>query len=102
MIRRPPRSTLFPYTTLFRSVEELSSVQVAQDRRHVQLQIGHEIAERGDAVPLPETKHADLHRTGSGADCGKGVRSGESPVVVAVEFDRDVLRKHAPYLPDGA
>src|SRR3712207_6932306 len=24
MIRRPPRSTLFPYTTLFRSVEALS------------------------------------------------------------------------------
>src|SRR5260221_3436446 len=24
MIRRPPRSTLFPYTTLFRSVVELS------------------------------------------------------------------------------
>src|SRR5260370_22137683 len=23
MIRRPPRSTLFPYTTLFRSVQEL-------------------------------------------------------------------------------
>src|SRR3712207_7655457 len=25
MIRRPPRSTLFPYTTLFRSVEEDST-----------------------------------------------------------------------------
>src|SRR2546428_3186218 len=25
MIRRPPRSTLFPYTTLFRSVAHLSS-----------------------------------------------------------------------------
>src|SRR2546427_9911170 len=25
MIRRPPRSTLFPYTTLFRSKSELSS-----------------------------------------------------------------------------
>src|SRR5690349_23324243 len=25
MIRRPPRSTLFPYTTLFRSVQGLSS-----------------------------------------------------------------------------
>src|SRR5258708_15668283 len=25
MIRRPPRSTLFPYTTLFRSVDELKS-----------------------------------------------------------------------------
>src|SRR5688572_33105594 len=29
MIRRPPRSTLFPYTTLFRSV----AAQLAQDRR---------------------------------------------------------------------
>src|SRR5256885_14054825 len=27
MIRRPPRSTLFPYTTLFRSVEKLQQVQ---------------------------------------------------------------------------
>src|SRR5690554_7577013 len=25
MIRRPPRSTLFPYTTLFRSLEEVAS-----------------------------------------------------------------------------
>src|SRR2546422_5920504 len=29
MIRRPPRSTLFPYTTLFRSVEAIVSVPVA-------------------------------------------------------------------------
>src|SRR3712207_7714599 len=28
MIRRPPRSTLFPYTTLFRSVALLSSERV--------------------------------------------------------------------------
>src|SRR5437868_10111241 len=27
MIRRPPRSTLFPYTTLFRSQEEVGVVQ---------------------------------------------------------------------------
>src|SRR5690242_21848839 len=26
MIRRPPRSTLFPYTTLFRSLEEIEAV----------------------------------------------------------------------------
>src|SRR3712207_7037425 len=26
MIRRPPRSTLFPYTTLFRSLDELAAV----------------------------------------------------------------------------
>ena len=27
MIRRPPRSTLFPYTTLFRSLEEAARLQ---------------------------------------------------------------------------
>src|SRR3712207_7722014 len=32
MIRRPPRSTLFPYTTLFRSIEV--GVGLAHDRRH--------------------------------------------------------------------
>src|SRR2546422_3772022 len=30
MIRRPPRSTLFPYTTLFRSVD-LEQIQTAPD-----------------------------------------------------------------------
>src|SRR5256885_13645677 len=29
MIRRPPRSTLFPYTTLFRSIKRLESRQSA-------------------------------------------------------------------------
>src|SRR5256885_996891 len=33
MIRRPPRSTLFPYTTLFRSRRELRSVGLAEDHR---------------------------------------------------------------------
>src|SRR5256885_15879428 len=30
MIRRPPRSTLFPYTTLFRSVPEAQPIAVLQ------------------------------------------------------------------------
>src|SRR3712207_8533444 len=30
MIRRPPRSTLFPYTTLFRSLELYASVRPVQ------------------------------------------------------------------------
>src|SRR2546427_8143959 len=29
MIRRPPRSTLFPYTTLFRSLEDLTTALAA-------------------------------------------------------------------------
>src|SRR5258707_2493916 len=32
MIRRPPRSTLFPYTTLFRSLTDLAQVFADQHR----------------------------------------------------------------------
>src|SRR5438045_6688424 len=32
MIRRPPRSTLFPYTTLFRSDDEVARAVPQQDR----------------------------------------------------------------------
>src|SRR2546425_6087064 len=34
MIRRPPRSTLFPYTTLFRSADHGRCVLAAIGRRH--------------------------------------------------------------------
>src|SRR5256885_8237913 len=33
MIRRPPRSTLFPYTTLFRSVEMVEGVEAVEAGR---------------------------------------------------------------------
>src|SRR2546425_9759393 len=33
MIRRPPRSTLFPYTTLFRSVTRAAECRVDPDER---------------------------------------------------------------------
>src|SRR2546430_11102613 len=33
MIRRPPRSTLFPYTTLFRSIEAKRSVDVGDGEK---------------------------------------------------------------------
>src|SRR3712207_7326026 len=33
MIRRPPRSTLFPYTTLFRSVDVVELVEHVRGRR---------------------------------------------------------------------
>src|SRR5256885_17044479 len=42
MIRRPPRSTLFPYTTLFRSIEEA----VEHGRAHQQHEHAH-VAEHG-------------------------------------------------------
>src|SRR2546425_7996591 len=59
MIRRPPRSTLFPYTTLFRSLEYLEFFQVdARDRFEIWLQrLGRYegmIRERLRAKGLPE------------------------------------------------
>src|SRR2546428_8467279 len=53
MIRRPPRSTLFPYTTLFRSH---LTVLLAQSR-HLPLQAGH--ARRGAADGPREGEEQD-------------------------------------------
>src|SRR3712207_8995239 len=38
MIRRPPRSTLFPYTTLFRSRDAVAKVVLNNLYKHTQLQ----------------------------------------------------------------
>src|SRR2546427_9591134 len=61
MIRRPPRSTLFPYTTLFRSLHR-ASLQLAhpvvaeppgRDRRR---QTDRRSARPGDGVPRSEPR----------------------------------------------
>src|SRR3712207_6852028 len=39
MIRRPPRSTLFPYTTLFRSEHAAPAALVAQRRRGLRVRL---------------------------------------------------------------
>src|SRR3712207_6914612 len=56
MIRRPPRSTLFPYTTLFRSRVHVQVLQVPLAQRHqvavgaeVGLQVGDRSAVAADA-----------------------------------------------------
>src|SRR3712207_8836012 len=41
MIRRPPRSTLFPYTTLFRSRHPVGRLECLQTE--VGAQVGHEL-----------------------------------------------------------
>src|SRR3712207_8265133 len=50
MIRRPPRSTLFPYTTLFRSGPGLERVRLAVDRAVLDLAIMHLARFFGEAV----------------------------------------------------
>src|SRR3712207_7861379 len=51
MIRRPPRSTLFPYTTLFRSVPVLLRPRLAEVAQLAR-QVDPGLAERLSRIPL--------------------------------------------------
>src|SRR2546430_12285313 len=58
MIRRPPRSTLFPYTTLFRSLFEFVTHQCWQTDQSVmahrlRLIERHDLAARVGRIPAP-------------------------------------------------
>src|SRR2546430_5935395 len=48
MIRRPPRSTLFPYTTLFRSRGKIVQRKALAIEERTQLTIGHASIDRQD------------------------------------------------------
>src|SRR5258708_23710499 len=53
MIRRPPRSTLFPYTTLFRSLDRLAVGPVARPRLlRLKEHFGHPILVAGRVAQL--------------------------------------------------
>src|SRR5260370_29971461 len=62
MIRRPPRSTLFPYTTLFRSFR---LVLPGPGSRHQRDSVGHRrpdaVVHRGPLTPLPAARFHDCH-----------------------------------------
>src|SRR3989441_10645666 len=79
MIRRPPRSTLFPYTTLFRSVSALQPCVLVETRRNGPL---HVVVLRVDELTLPigddlqEAGHA-LHAVDAPGDVfGRILRLG--------------------------
>src|SRR2546421_11364662 len=90
MIRRPPRSTLFPYTTLFRSfLLRLSLDNVANVKRvHCPILLFHGDADRlvptamgmavaaaaagpGEGGLIYGSRDNDTHHNGGGADPGK-------------------------------
>src|SRR2546426_7382888 len=53
MIRRPPRSTLFPYTTLFRSVRNIAEVTTAVANGDLSKKITVDV--RGEILELKQT-----------------------------------------------
>src|SRR5260370_11136479 len=65
MIRRPPRSTLFPYTTLFRSIANLSRgiskmAQMVKKRRNVRERILSVIINRSEEHTSELQSHLNL------------------------------------------
>src|SRR2546423_746187 len=80
MIRRPPRSTLFPYTTLFRS-------------DHVRIGDVHGVADLLRGRGVVADRHADRGVPFAGAAdrvVRIGVRAAHAPGPVAVVDDRHV------------
>src|SRR5256885_13311872 len=62
MIRRPPRSTLFPYTTLFRSLERRRGAERGTDPRGQALGLGRVRAPHGDdGEPAEDRKSTRLN-----------------------------------------
>src|SRR3712207_8034386 len=75
MIRRPPRSTLFPYTTLFRSSDANCMRNAAADLPHASLDGSVADPEAAATEPVPVATHAAVAVAGSaraevGADDG--------------------------------
>src|SRR5256885_65143 len=94
MIRRPPRSTLFPYTTLFRSATKLFGKELI-DEGHVVIELTHFeylFASQPEApVPAPAGRHV----------LALVPFLAELPLVPAlfdmpVQFDADFIRIELP------
>src|SRR3989454_6855462 len=90
MIRRPPRSTLFPYTTLFRSLLRSEELRVLRDQRVLRFrQDADEILAR-QGVELDADRKASLELR----DEVRGLRDVEG----AGRDEQDVVGAHDPVL----
>src|SRR3989454_11353736 len=70
MIRRPPRSTLFPYTTLFRSLDSLTRAAARRDCRPVSTGI-HAAVEITSALRHVESENVVAKLPGSDPRLGR-------------------------------
>src|SRR3712207_8241184 len=86
MIRRPPRSTLFPYTTLFRSFE-MPAAQAPQDE-------GGGFQKRSSSTPQP---HPEEDRRSVSKDEAAPVRSGSSLAPLHGLLDRKSTRLNSSH-----
>src|SRR2546426_6188342 len=86
MIRRPPRSTLFPYPTLFRSVLDV----LARDEVKDQIAVGPPVQPR--LVRLEAVQHTGVHRT----LVGRAVAQVDDAAVVEVRSEEHTSELQSP------
>src|SRR3712207_9059516 len=85
MIRRPPRSTLFPYTTLFRSscLQSSGQGEVAEGQAVLGGELAQQSALRAGQRPARRQGQADLtEELVAVADRDEGRRSRPAPVQI--------------------
>src|SRR5438093_13667799 len=88
MIRRPPRSTLFPYTTLFRSLAEGDELRVGEGRI-----VGEPHERRGHSVERRARHETD------GQTRGHALTGGGSPTARRTNPPASASRRSASGLP---
>src|SRR3712207_1991911 len=87
MIRRPPRSTLFPYTTLFRSAQELdasSGAALVVEAATENVDLKYRIFQDLDRLAGPEAILAT--NTSSISITEIGARTGRAEQVIGMHF----------------
>src|SRR3989454_4988614 len=94
MIRRPPRSTLFPYTTLFRSVVDLRSFLTATAHSHSARQNPAPLGPR--TPPTQKKPDSDTARWG-----GSASGSNSPPAPLAPDVGVHPSQSIGPGLPNG-
>src|SRR5256885_9864525 len=85
MIRRPPRSTLFPYTTLFRSVDLIGDTAREQRLPRTRSTVEDDATRRRDTeltIDLGKQQW-QLHQLAYGAEDRKSTRLNSSHLVIS-------------------
>src|SRR5256885_7576996 len=109
MIRRPPRSTLFPYTTLFRSVNAPGrGIGVDEDRRRAAVAHGVRRCDEGQARdedlvarPDPDGDQGEVERRGTVGD-GDRVAGAAERSELALELRDERAERADPPGADGS
>src|SRR2546430_13586902 len=100
MIRRPPRSPLFPYTTLFRSVDVVGraqpEVQAGIDGG-LEAARGHLLQQLGRAMLLDDHLRADPRRVGSRSEEHTSELQSQSNLVCRLLLEKNkTFNQHPP------